>query len=438
MDEKIGVVGLGYIGLPLLAAFANVGHKVIGMDINSERISMLQRTFEADIYEPGLNETLKRCKDKIEFTPSYEHLMQQCSTVLITVNTPVAPSAATPKMENIDNLTSSLGKHLRKGQTIILKSTVYPGTTRQLARNLGALSDYKVGTDFFVAFSPERTLEGLALYELNFLPKIVGGVTPNCTEKATAVIKTLGGKITKVSSPEVAEMCKLVDNVYRATSIAFANEIGYICEQIGISAYEVNFAASSGYDRTPSHIPGLGVGGPCLSKDCQILKNYTSSMNIEAALLDATIARNKKSTSRVAEVAVQFIQDNKIEKPTLALCGLAFKGFPYTDDTRGSPAIDIQDNIKSNLKNVKFKYYDPIVKIFLENPVSHNLKDTIMGSNVITLLTNHPALMNLDAEFIVSISAKPLLIVDCWHSVLNIEKAKGQGVTVFLIGEGGV
>ena len=434
MEQKIGIVGLGYIGLPLLAAFANVGYKVVGMDIDSEKVELLRQTFEADICESGLSETLKRCKGRIDFTTSYKHLMQQCSTVVITVNTPAPPNTNAPDFEIVDNLITDLSKYLEKSHLVILKSTVYPGVTRYVASRLEDSSGFKVGSDFFVAFSPERTIEGLAMYELNSLPKIVGGVTLACMEKAASILGKLGGKIIKVSSPEVAEVCKLVDNAYRAMNIAFANEIGYICEKIGIDAYEVKSAVGDNYGRTQMYLPGLGGGGPCLSKDPQILKYYANNVGIQTELLDAIIIRNKDSTLRIAEIASQFIQVNQIKKPTVSLIGLAFKGFPYTDDSRGSPAIEIQGALQAKLDNIKFKYYDPIVKAFLGNLVSSSLEDCIRGSNVVMFLTNHPALMNKDVEYILINSGRPLLIIDCWHSILNVESVKENAVRIFRIG----
>lgn len=438
MNQKtIGVIGLGYIGQSLVAALARVGYKVVGIDIDQDKIKHLQQTYEPDIYEPGLSETLKQCKDNVEFTEDYSYLMKTCSTIMITVGTPVKKDDGTPNYDYLNTAILNIGKHLRRGQLIVLKSTVVPGTTEEIVLKLEEISGLKAGEDFYVAFCPERTIEGLALHELYNLPKIIGGINEESADNAAKVLRKLGGKIIKVSSPKIAEICKLVDNLYRAMNIAFGNEIGHICEGLGIGAYEVVSAVNDAYGRTHLFKPGLGADGPCLSKDPLIVKYCGRKIGIDTRIIDACILQNKESTLRIASIISLYIKDSKINKPKISFIGLAFKGFPETDDIRGSPAIKIHDVLQEQFSDIEFKYYDPIIKKFLDSPVSQTLEECILDSNIVVFLTNHQALMNVDVKDILENTSRPLLIIDCWHNLTNIENLREKrDIQIFRIGDG--
>ena len=435
MRQKVGVIGLGYVGLPLLAVLADVGFKVVGIDANQEKVNRLRQSFTADIYEPGLDELLQRHKDKIEFATSYKDLMQQCFALIITIGTPLKDEN-TPDFDGINQLTTTLGKYFAKGQLIILKSTLYPGITRQVALELEKVSGLKAGSDFYVAFSPERTVEGLAIQELRSLPKIIGGINSRSTEQAVSILGKLGGKVIKVSSPEVAEMCKLVDNTYRAMNIAFANEIGNACEKSGIDAYEVISAVNDGYQRNHIFKPSLGAGGPCLSKDPQILRYYAQKKGININTISGSIATNNEANLRIAEITSHYLRTKKVSRPKISLVGLAFKGSPGTDDTRDSPSLMIYDALRRNLDSAKYQFYDPLVKDFAGKPVCHSLSECLQDSNVIMFLTNHQTLMNIASGDILARAGRPLLIVDCWHNLTNLNRIKGNDVQVFRVGDG--
>jgi len=342
----------------------------------------------------------------------------------------------TPAWSSLDAVIAAIDKHLRKGQLIILKSTVPPGTTREMARRLQEVSGLKVGSDFYIAFYPERTIEGLALHELHTLAKIIGGINTESTERAAQIIGKLGGKIIKVSSPEVAEMCKLIDNTYRSINVALANEIGLVCEKIGLDAYEVVSAVNAEYARTYLAKSGLGADGPCLSKDPQILVHFAKEKGVDTSIVAAGILRNRESTLRVADISTEYIKTNGIEKPKVSFIGLAFKGFPETDDTRSAPAMIVKEALQKEFTNIEFGCYDPIVKNFCDISVSSSLRECIQGANVIMFLTNHPSLTGIRAEDILDNSGRPLLVIDCWHSVANPDKMKCKGVKIFRIGDG--
>lgn len=436
MDRKtIGVVGLGYVGQSLVAALARVGYNVIGIDIDRSKIEHLQQTYEPDIYEPGLSETLKQCRKDIKFTWDYDPLVEKSNAIMITVGTPVKDDD-TPNYDYINTAILNIGKRLQRGQLIVLKSTVVPGTTEEIALKLEEISGLKAGADFFVAFCPERTIEGLALHELYNLPKIIGGINNESTNRAAQMIKKLGGRIIKVSSPKVAEICKLTDNLYRAMNIAFGNEIGCICEGLGIDAYEVVSAVNNAYERTNLFKPGLGADGPCLSKDPLIVRHCGHKISTDTRMIDACITKNKESTLRIASIMSQYIMTKKINKPKISLIGLAFKGFPETDDIRGSPAIKIRAGLQNQFSDIRFGYYDPIIENFLGNSVSQTLKECYQDSNIVVFLTNHQALMNIDIADILENTSRPLLLIDCWHNILNTEKIVEKDIQIVCIGAG--
>ena len=435
MKEKIGVIGLGYVGLPLLAVLADVGFKVIGIDINKNKINQLKHSFAADIYEPDLNEHLQRLRDRIEFTTSLKELLPQCSTLIVTVGTPLRDKNK-PDIGCIKQLVTDLGENIIQGQLIIFKSTVYPGITRQVALELEKKSGLKAGLDFHVAFSPERTVEGRAITELRSLPKIIGGISPESTERAAAVLGRLGGKVIKVSCPEVAEMCKLVDNSYRAVNIAFANEIGFVCEKGGIDAYEVISAVNDGYQRNHIFKPSLGAGGPCLSKDPQILKYYMKKEGGTSNIIGSSIITNDEANLRIAWAVSRFVKENKLANPVISLVGLAFKGSPETDDTRESPSLQVYNALRKDLDKTVFQFYDPLVKEFNGQTVCRDLGECCRGSNVIIFLTNHPTLMDINVNVALAVAGRPLLMIDCWHNLANPERIKMDDVKVFRVGDG--
>ena len=435
-NDKIGVVGLGYVGLSLVAALARVGYNVVGIDIDKKRIRRFQNTYEPDIYEPGLSETLKQCKTSIEFTSEYGVFAEKCDAIMITVGTPV-DGHGRPRHEHLHRAVLNIGKRLRKGHIIVLKSTVALGTTERVARKLEKLSGLKAGIDFYVGFCPERTIEGLALHELYTLPKIIGGINEESSRGIARVIEKLGGKVIVVSSPAVAELCKLTDNMYRALNIAFANELGCLCEETGIDSHEVVSAVNDAYHRTHIYKPGLGADGPCLGKDSLMISYSAKKAGVPFPVVNASIEANRASTCRIVKIVSGWLKENKILIPRISFVGLAFKGFPETDDMRGSPARIIYAELKRKHRRMRASCYDPIVKEFFGLSVSKNLRDCLKGSHVVIFLTNHPSLMRIDAEGVLADTGRPLLVVDCWHSVTNSGLfSRGSDTTIFKIGDG--
>ena len=248
-------------------------------------------------------------------------------------------------------------------------------------------------------------------------------------------MKKLGGKVSIVSSPRVAEMCKLVDNLYRTTNIAFANELGMVCEKIGIDANEVASIVNNSYPRTNIFSPGLGADGPCLSKDPLIFKHAALKYDISTPVIDGSIIQNRFSTLRIANMVKEYILKNNLGNINLAIIGLAFKGFPETDDLRGSPATKVLDVLKKEKIHLdSIKLYDPLVKKFTDHKIADSIEEALDDANIILFLTNHPSLMNLEFDKIHEKISKPAFIIDAWGNINS--KFIPAGVNYFRIGKG--
>lgn len=418
LKNRISVWGLGYIGLPFAAALAHVGYKIIGVDIDKNRIEMLKQG-KIPFYEPGLRESLENNKSRLEYTHDTEYAMKNSDTIFVTIGTPI-DEKNNPIYSQLDSCVDSIGKHLKKEQLVILKPTVTIGATEErVAPRLESLSGLKAGKDFYLAFCPERTVEGEVLREIFSLPKIIGGINKESAHRAEKIIKRLGGKVMIVSSPRVAEMCKLVDNMHRSHNIAFANEVGLVCESSNINALEVISAVNSGYVRNKIFRPGLGADGPCLSKDSYIFRFSALEHGTETPVTDGCISQNKLSTFRVVNLVKDFAKQHNLSSINLALVGLAFKGFPETDDPRDSAAMKILKALKEE-KDISLSsvgLYDPLVKQFMNHQLSPTITDAVTNANVVMFLTDHPRVMNLELEHIFEKLQKPAFIFDAWGNL---------------------
>jgi UDP-N-acetyl-D-mannosaminuronic acid dehydrogenase len=432
--DKIAVIGLGHVGMPFACAMANVGYEVLGIDVDADMVERLRNTLDLKIFEPGLRETLLRNRGRIVFTTSYDHV-PECRAVFISLATGLDERKEID-MRPLESAADALGGTIRTGQVIILRSTVPPGTTERFARRLEEKCGLLSGKDFFVAFCPERTIEGMALHEIYTLPKIIGGITQESTERAAQIMARLGGETIRVSSPRVAELCKFVDNMYRALNIGFANEIALICEKIQVDSYELVAAVNRAYERTHIFKPGLGADGPCLTKDSIILDDYVRKLGLENTIIRTCVAVNELSTLRVVHMVSDFVTKRGIKGPKISLVGLSFKGYPETEDLRGSPATKILPALKGSIADAHFAFYDPVVREYPGGWLDESLEECVKGCNVLLLLTNHPRLLKLDADEIVALAGRPLLIVDSWHCIEHIDSVGESDVEIFRIGDG--
>lgn len=396
--EKICVVGLGYVGIPLAVAFASKNVKVIGYEINTKVVDMINRGI-SPIYEPGLNDALKRCVENGAFVASNdEEVIASSRFIIITVGTPI-DEFYTPKMDYVKSACEKIGRNMNKNSIIVLKSTVPPLTTENIVIPLlEKYSNMKCGKDFGVAFCPERTVEGRAMEEFFTLPKVVGGIDKHTTDVVAGIFSILNEKVIKVSSPRVAEMVKLMDNTYRDVNIALANQFANVCYALGIDVIEAINAANKDYSRNNILKPGAGVGGSCLPKDPFILASTAEKYGEELSLVKIARLINSSMPNRIMMLIHKVISEKKIENPKITILGLAFKS--DTNDIRNTPAKIVIENLRN--EGFEIVCFDPFVK---PEDVSKNLgeidfrKDMYEAcekSDCIVIMTDHKLFYDID------------------------------------------
>ena len=260
---KVGIVGLGYVGLPLAVAFAEAGNDVVGVDVNAQRVERLRRS-ESDV-EDIPSERLRAVAERFTASDEYRALAA-CEAVIICVPTPLTDHRE-PDLSYLIGAAASLSRVLHEGRLVVLESTTYPGTTRERLLPILEESGLAAGTDFNLAFSPERIDPGRTDFTIRTTPKVVGGLTDACRERAAALYGEICDEVVEVSSPEAAELSKLLENIFRSVNIALVNELAMLCDRLGIDIWEVIDAAATKPFGFMRFDPGPGMGGHCLPVD---------------------------------------------------------------------------------------------------------------------------------------------------------------------------
>lgn len=336
-EDTVCVVGLGYVGLTLAVTFAEEGAIVFGIDSNEAIIDALMIGMP-HFYEPGLEEKLEANKDRLTFSTAISDA-SRATAFVISVGSNVDENG-NPDYSHVERSSRDIGGVLKPGDLVILRSTVTVGTTRnRVIPILEKTSGLIAGKDFFVAFAPERTIEGKALEELRTLPQVVAGLTPKCRNMAEKLFARFAKHIVPVDTLEEGEMIKLVSNAYRDLSFAFANSLALISSVHNVNVNTVIDAANEGYARNRIPLPSPGVGGYCLTKDPLLLAHGAEQHSDAGDLLKQGRAVNKRMTAHVADIVHAFMteSDTGIE-PHIVVVGLAFKGNPKTSDVRFSPS----------------------------------------------------------------------------------------------------
>lgn len=415
-DRHVCILGLGYVGLTLAVAMADVGFKILGVEIRDDVLEKLKKG-EPHFYEPGLRDMLKRLvsKKRIEFVKRIPD-NSRARVYIITVGTPLDAHGKI-RLDMVENTSREVSKHLKKNDMVILRSTIKVGTTRKVIIPILKES----GVDFDVAFCPERTLEGQALAELRQLPQIVGGSTFQAVVRAAQIFQFLTATVIRVNDLETAEIVKLIDNAYRDVTFAYANEVASICDALKISAIEVIQAGKLGYTRTNLPIPGL-VGGPCLEKDPYILAENVREMGVEPVITMAARKLNERQPVDVIHFLAHSLKRLKKfpSNPVISLLGIAFKGRPATDDIRGTFVKPLLKALKTHFPKARYRGYDPVVP----KPVIHSLglspsvsvKMALKGAHLALILNNHPTFSLMPIETLAIDMARPALIYDFWNS----------------------
>jgi UDP-N-acetyl-D-glucosamine dehydrogenase len=391
-QAHIGVVGLGYVGLPLAVLLSETGFHVTGVDTDPEKVSALARG--ESYVEDVPTEKVARLVGEGRFVPtgSFEALAE-ADGVSICVPTPLRKTGD-PDLSYILASVRALRGHLRRGTAIVLESTSYPGTTRELVLPEVEQAGFKVGQDVFLAFSPERVDPGRQDWTTANMPKVVGGITPACTEVAAAMYAQAIKAIVRVSSAEVAEMAKLLENTFRAVNIGLVNEMALMCERLGIDVWEVIEAAASKPFGFMRFTPGPGLGGHCIPIDPRYLSWKLKSLNYYARFIDLASEINTSMPRHVVRRVQDALNDagKALRGSRILIVGVAYK--PDVSDVRESPALDVIGLLGE--KGAVVEYYDPHVPSLagegLDMRSAPDLIDAAGQADCAVIITHHRTL----------------------------------------------
>jgi len=356
-EAPVGIIGMGYVGLPLVKTFLVQGFEVVGFDIDEKKVNLLNqgKSYIKHVSTEELKSFIK--KRKFQATSNFSALAE-ADVIIICVPTPL-DSYKNPDLSFVLKTTKTISKALRKGQLVVLESTTYPGTTEEEVLPLLEGGGMKVGEDFFLAYSPERENPGDEVYTTEKIPKVVGGVTPNCSRVAKTLYDQIVKRTVPVSSPKVAEATKIMENVFRSVNIAMVNEMKMIFDRMGIDVWEVIQAASTKPFGFMPFFPGPGYGGHCIPVDPFYLAWKAKEVDYPTKFIELAGEINTLMPYYVVTKTVEALNENgkSIKGAKILILGLAYK--EDIDDQRESPSLKIISLFKKRGANVS--YNDPYV-----------------------------------------------------------------------------
>ena len=421
-NNKLSIIGLGYVGLPLAAEFAKNGMTTVGIDIDEMKIEKINKG-ESYISEIS-SEELSALVTKGALSATTElSAVKETDSIIICVPTPVTVHK-TPDVSYIQSVVDGIAPYLRKGQLVILRSTSYPGTTREFIVPKMEAAGIKIGTDGYVAFAPERVDPGSKNFTLSNTPIVYGGITKRCSEEASKLLSIISDDVVEVSSPEVAEMAKLLENIFRSVNIAMINEMAMLCDRIGgIDIWEVVRAASTKPFGFMKFNPGPGIGGHCIQIDPYYLSWKAKEYNFYSDFIEQAAKTNENMPRYVADMAIQALSMSSTPLPDcrVLIIGVAYK--PDIDDLRNSPGIHVWEALlQKGVKNIE--YSDPFVPTFQEGSLEGESlelnKDMLKEYECVIIITDHSS---IDWQMIFDNSN---FIVDTRNALSNIEAGKAN------------
>lgn len=386
-----GVVGLGYVGLPLAVEMAKAGRRVVGFEVCDDKVAEINsgKSYIPDISSDELAPVV--AAGLLEATTDFARA-SECDAVVICVPTPLN-KAKEPDVTYIVTATDAVAPHIKPGTLVTLESTTYPGTTEEVVQPILERGGHKVGTDIYLAFSPERVDPGNPVYQTKNTPKVVGGVTPACTELASAFYRTFLDEIVPVSSTRTAEMSKLLENIFRCVNIALVNELLMLCERMDINVWEVVDAAKTKPFGFMPFYPGPGLGGHCIPIDPFYLAWKAREYDFHTEFIELAGKVNENMPYYVARRLMDALNTRKksLGGSRVLILGVAYKG--DIGDMRESPAIKVADLLMR--KGADLVYYDPHVEDFEVDGVSiprcQLTPDECQKADAVVLITAHQA-----------------------------------------------
>ena len=432
-DRTVCVIGLGYVGLTLAVTMAEVGFEVVGVETREDIVESLTAG-KLHFHEPGMTEMLQRAQTAGALRV-HRTIPPACSArvFIITVGTPL-DDAGRVRLDMVSNAAREVAEHLGDDALVVLRSTVRLGVTRTLVEPILRAT----GRRFHLAFCPERTVEGQALAELRWLPQIVGGYDYDSTVRAAQLFQFVTPTVVKVSTLEVAETIKLVDNVQRDVIFGFSNEVARVCDAVGVNATEVIQAGKLGYPRTNLFMPGP-VGGPCLSKDPYIFIEALRSYGIVPEIAQSARAGNERQLREAADYVAGILQECQAsQSPTIALLGIAFKGRPETPDLRGTTAKPVLERLRDVFPKATYRGYDPVVpagdlRDFGLQPCE-TLEAAFAKSDAVIICNNHPRFASMPIGKLAAAMKRPGFIYDFWNNFSARELTLPSGIGYAALG----
>jgi UDP-N-acetyl-D-glucosamine dehydrogenase len=382
---SVAIVGMGYVGLPLAMEFAEKGIDVIGIDIDAPRIAALKTgtSHIEDVSDERLGAVLERCSFTTRMVDAHD-----ADAVLIAVPTPLSANRE-PELGALLSVARSLGQVMRAGQTIVVESTTFPGTTRDYVKPLLEESGLRAGEDFALAFSPERVDPGRTDYTIKTTPKIVGGLTPSCTEAASAVYAQVCDQIVPVTAPESAELAKLLENIFRSVNIALVNELAMLADRMGIDIWEVIDAASTKPYGFMRFEPGPGMGGHCLPVDPFYLSWKAREYDFSTEFIELAGKVNQHAPYLAVEKVERKLNDMgmPVKGTRIGVLGVSYKA--GVGDIRESPALKIIGRLGQ--LGAEIAYHDAFVPSLSQFDLQSGTLDEVLEfSDVVVILTAHP------------------------------------------------
>jgi len=399
--RKIGVIGLGYVGLPLAVSFAREGCEVVGVDIDARKIEAIEdgQSYVEDVSAADLAAVSERLHVGTRYAP-----LADVEAVLICVPTPLTRNRE-PDLGPLVEAGRALAGVLRAGQLVVLESTTYPGTTRERLMPLLEESGLSAGRDFHLAFSPERVDPGRTDFTMRTTPKLVGGLTPACASRARELYETVSDEIVEMSSPEAAELAKLLENVFRSVNIALVNELAMLTDRMGIDVWEVVDAAATKPYGFMRFEPGPGMGGHCLPVDPFYLAWRAREFDMPTEFVELAGKINQQMPYHCVAKAQRALNERglAVKGARIAIIGVSYK--PGVGDVRESPALKIIDLLRE--LGAEVGYHDPHVPELPELGLSSvELEQAIGDADLALIVTAHPSVDHAE------IARRARLVVD--------------------------
>jgi UDP-N-acetyl-D-glucosamine dehydrogenase len=425
---NIGVIGLGYVGLPLVIEFCKAGFSVTGFDIDDKKVALLKKgeSYIKHIEASRIAPLVKGSQggSPLFFPTSDFSRLTDMDCVLVCVPTPLNKNRE-PDMTYVFNTTKSIGQYLRKGQLIVLESTTYPGTTDEDMRSMLEQSGLKAGVDFHLAFSPEREDPNNPEYTTSAIPKVVGGYSKTCLDAATTLYSQIMQRVVPVSSTKVAEATKLLENIYRAVNIALVNELKMLFDRMDIDVWEVIEAAKTKPFGFQAFYPGPGLGGHCIPIDPFYLTWKAKEYDIATRFIELAGEINSNMPSYVVNRLMTALNENRkcLKGSRILVLGVAYK--PNVDDDRESPAFVVMELIEEAGASVD--YSDPYVprlkkvrKFSFDKSSVQLTAETIGGYDAVVIVTNHA---NVDYKLV---ETHAQLVIDTRNALNKIGTRNGK------------